>query len=46
MQKEVDDVLDKSNQKEVDIMVSNLGKTLDRIEKNGIEKGIEKKLKK
>ena len=43
MQKQVDDVLNKSNQEEVDVMVSNLGKTLDNIEKKGIEKGIEKK---
>ncbi|MDU5724342.1 MAG: Rpn family recombination-promoting nuclease/putative transposase, partial [Clostridium butyricum] len=43
MQEEVDDVLNKSNQEEVDVMVSNLGKTLDNIEKKGIEKGIEKK---
>ncbi|WP_322006698.1 Rpn family recombination-promoting nuclease/putative transposase [Clostridium butyricum] len=45
MQKQVDDVLNKSNQEEVDVMVSNLGKTLDNIEKKGIEKGIEKKAK-
>ncbi|MDU5724335.1 MAG: Rpn family recombination-promoting nuclease/putative transposase, partial [Clostridium butyricum] len=55
MQKQVDDVLNKSNQEEVDVMVSNLGKTLDNIQKKaiergmkqgieqGIEKGIEKK---
>ena len=55
MQEEVDDVLNKSNQEEVDVMVSNLGKTLDNIQKKaiergmkqgieqGIEKGIEKK---
>ena len=43
MQEEVDDVLNKSNQEEVDVMVSNLGKTLENIEKKGIEKGIEKK---
>lgn len=49
MQKEVDDVLDKSNQEEVDFMVSNLGKTLEKMERKatekGIEKGIEKKAK-
>jgi len=38
-QKEVDEVLDKSNQEEVDVMVHNLEKTLDNIEKKGIEKG-------
>ena len=43
MQKQVDDVLNKSNQEEVDVMVSNLGKTLDNIQKKAIEKGIEKK---
>ena len=32
MQQEVDDVLKKSNQEEVDVMVINLGKTLDSIE--------------
>ncbi|MDR3594799.1 Rpn family recombination-promoting nuclease/putative transposase [Clostridium sp.] len=49
MQKEVDEVLDKSNQEEVDFMVSNLGKTLEKMERKatekGIEKGIEKKAK-
>lgn len=44
-QKQVDEVLDKSNQEEVDVMVHNLEKTLDNIEKKGIEKGIEKKAK-
>ncbi|WP_052219839.1 Rpn family recombination-promoting nuclease/putative transposase [Clostridium homopropionicum] len=42
LQKEIDDVLDKSNQEEVDVMVHNLEKTLDNIEKRGIEKGIER----
>ena len=46
MQKQVDDVLNKSNQEEVDVMVSNLGKTLDNIQKKAIEKGIEKGIEK
>lgn len=42
MQKEVDDVLDKSNQEEVEVMVSNLGKTLEKMEKNAIEIGMKR----
>jgi predicted transposase/invertase (TIGR01784 family) len=42
MRNEVDEVLDKSNQEEVDFMVSNLGKTLEKLEKKATEKGIEK----
>ncbi len=38
MQKQVDDVLNKSNQEEVDVMVSNLGKTLDNIQKKSNRK--------
>lgn len=38
LQKEVDEILDKSNQQEVDSMVYNLEKTLDNIEKKGMEK--------
>ncbi|EHJ02109.1 putative transposase [Clostridium sp. DL-VIII] len=49
LQNEVDIVIEKSNQEEVDIMVSNLGKTIDKIQqkaterglKQGIERGIE-----
>jgi predicted transposase/invertase (TIGR01784 family) len=40
MQKEVDEVLDKSNQEEADFMVHNLEKTLDNIEKKRLEKKI------
>jgi len=39
VQKEVDEVLDKSDQEEVEIMVHRLEKTLDNIERRGIEKG-------
>ena len=46
MQKEVDEVLDKSNQEEVDFMVSNLGKTLDKMERKAAEKGMEKGIEK
>lgn len=45
MQGEIDDVLEKSNQEEVDFMVSNLGKTIERMQDKAIEKGIEKKAK-
>ena len=45
MQKEVDEVLDKSNQEEVDFMVSNLGKTLDKMERKALEKGSENRTK-
>ena len=44
-QGEIDEVLDKSNQMEVDSMVHNLEKTLDNIEKKGVEKGIESRTK-
>ena len=46
LQKEVDEVLDRSNQEEVVSMVHNLEKTLDNIEKKGMEKGIEKGIEK
>ncbi|WP_341478177.1 Rpn family recombination-promoting nuclease/putative transposase [Clostridium chromiireducens] len=39
-QGEIDEVLDKSDQKEVDSMVHNLEKTLDNIEKKGMEKKV------
>ncbi|WP_425447702.1 Rpn family recombination-promoting nuclease/putative transposase, partial [Dethiothermospora halolimnae] len=42
---DVDKVLDESNQREVDIMVHNLEKTLDNIKRQGIEQGIEQGLK-
>ena len=42
LQKEVDEILDKSNQQEVDSMVSNLGKTLDTIIADNTKKGMEK----
>lgn len=45
MQKEVDEVLDKSNQEEVDFMVSNLGKTLEKMERKALEKGSENRTK-
>ncbi len=53
LQAEVEEVLNKSEQEEVDFMVSNLGKTLEKLEKKatkrgleqGIEQGIEKKAK-
>ncbi|MFL0167519.1 Rpn family recombination-promoting nuclease/putative transposase [Candidatus Clostridium helianthi] len=45
MQKEVDEVLDKSNQEEVDFMVSNLGKTLEKMERKAVEKGSENRTK-
>ncbi|MGG7153657.1 Rpn family recombination-promoting nuclease/putative transposase, partial [Clostridium neonatale] len=45
-QKEVDEVLNKSNQEEVDVMVHNLEKTLDNIEKKAIERGTEKGIEK
>jgi hypothetical protein len=40
LQKEVDEVLDKSNQEEADFMVHNLEKTLDNIEKKRVEKKV------
>ena len=42
LQKEVEDVLDKSNQEEVDFMVSNLGRTIEKIEKKATERGLAK----
>ncbi|GAA0077113.1 Rpn family recombination-promoting nuclease/putative transposase [Clostridium sp. CTA-5] len=39
---EIEDVLENSNQEEVDFMVHNLEKTLDNIEKKGIEKQAKK----
>ncbi|HBJ2623327.1 Rpn family recombination-promoting nuclease/putative transposase [Clostridium botulinum] len=44
LQGEINDVLEKSNQEEVDFMVSNLGKTIERMQDKAIEKGIEKGL--
>ncbi len=41
LQKEIDEVLNKSNQEEVDIMVHNLEKTLDNIEKKATQRGRE-----
>ncbi|WMJ82291.1 Rpn family recombination-promoting nuclease/putative transposase [Clostridium sp. MB40-C1] len=38
-QEQVDEILDKSNQGEVDDMVSNLGKTLDKIKEDAIKEG-------
>ena len=46
LQKEVDEVLDKSNNEEVDFMVSNLGKTLEKMERKAVEKGMEKGIEK
>ncbi|KOA21349.1 hypothetical protein CLHOM_02340 [Clostridium homopropionicum DSM 5847] len=46
LQKEIDDVLDKSNQEEVDVMVHNLEKTLDNIEKKATERGMQKGIQK
>lgn len=46
MQKEVDEVLDKSNQEEVDFMVSNLGRTLEKMERKATERGMEKGIEK
>ncbi|TCO68983.1 Rpn family recombination-promoting nuclease/putative transposase [Marinisporobacter balticus] len=42
LQSEIEKILDKSNQEEVDFMVYNLEKTLDNIEKKGIKQGISK----
>lgn len=39
-QREVEDILDNTNQEEVDNMVSNLGKTLDRIKDEAIKEGL------
>lgn len=42
LQQEIDGILDKSSQEEVDFMVYNLERTLDNIEKKGIKRGIER----
>lgn len=42
LQGEIDDVLEKSNQEEVDFMVSNLGKTIERMQDKAIERGLKK----
>lgn len=42
LQEQVDEIIEKSNQQEVDFMVSNLGKTLDNIIADNTQKGIQK----
>ena len=42
LQQQVDEIIEKSNQQEVDSMVSNLGKTLDNIISDNTKKGMKK----
>lgn len=42
LQEQVDEIIEKSNQQEVDSMVSNLGKTLDNIIADNTKKGMKK----
>jgi predicted transposase/invertase (TIGR01784 family) len=45
LQEQVDEIIEKSNQQEVDFMVSNLGKTLDNIIADNTQKGINQGIK-